>query len=180
MTYIDNIKNIVKRLQKTHKLKKIFGNKKILPDSIDIPGKIDVFFPENLSIGNGVYIGPDAIIDARGGVVFGSNIIIASRVMVFSYNHDYKNEQWTPYSPDVIPKAVTVGNNVWIGAGSILCPGCVVGNDCVIGAGSVVRGCISDNSVVAGNPAKKVGDVPSKLTDAIQYQLVMAKLRRWG
>ncbi len=53
---------------------------------------------------------------------------------------------------------VKIGNNCFVGMGSIILPGVTIGNDVIIGAGSVVREDIPDNSVVAGNPAKKVCD----------------------
>lgn len=49
---------------------------------------------------------------------------------------------------------VTIGDNVFIGAGAIVLPGSNIGNNCIIGAGCVVKGMIPDNSVVIGNPCK--------------------------
>ncbi len=51
---------------------------------------------------------------------------------------------------------ITVGNNVFVGYGSIILPGTTIGNNVLIGAGSVVRGTILDNSVMVGNPLKYV------------------------
>lgn len=49
---------------------------------------------------------------------------------------------------------IHIGNNVFIGWGTIVLPGVNIGNNVVVGAGSVVTKDIADNSVVAGNPAK--------------------------
>jgi maltose O-acetyltransferase len=51
---------------------------------------------------------------------------------------------------------VTIGDRVFIGAGSIVLPDVVIGNDVVIGAGSVVTHDIPDNSVFVGNPARRL------------------------
>ena len=48
---------------------------------------------------------------------------------------------------------VSIGNNVFIGYGSIVLPGISIGNNCIVGAGSIVTKDVPDNSVVAGNPA---------------------------
>ncbi len=53
-------------------------------------------------------------------------------------------------------KEVYIGNNVFIGMGAIILPGTHISNNVIIGAGSVVRGYIEEDSVIIGNPAKKI------------------------
>mgnify|MGYP002672982789 FL=1 len=62
------------------------------------------------------------------------------------------NKLCTVYPPQ--HKEIWIGENVWIGAGAIVLPGCRIGNNCVIAAGSVVCRDIPDNVMVAGVPAK--------------------------
>ena len=52
---------------------------------------------------------------------------------------------------------ITIGDDVWIGGGAIVCPGVSIGNNAVIGAGSVVTKDIPANVVAAGNPARVIG-----------------------
>lgn len=58
---------------------------------------------------------------------------------------------------------VKIGNNVFVGAGTIILPGVCIGNNVVIGAGSVVSKDIPDNSLAVGTPAKVVCDLDSYL-----------------
>ena len=51
---------------------------------------------------------------------------------------------------------ITIGNNVWIGAGVIVLAGVTIGDNTVVGAGSVVTKSIASNTVVAGNPAREI------------------------
>ena len=51
---------------------------------------------------------------------------------------------------------VKIGNNCFIGLGSVILPSVKIGNNCIIGAGSVVTKNVPDNSIVAGNPAKVI------------------------
>jgi maltose O-acetyltransferase len=51
---------------------------------------------------------------------------------------------------------VTIGDNVWIGGGAIICPGVTIGDNTTIGAGSVVTKSIPANVVAAGNPCKVI------------------------
>ncbi len=59
-------------------------------------------------------------------------------------------------------KPVSVGNDCWLGANVVICPGVTIGDNCVIGAGSVVTRSIPANSFAAGNPCKVI----RTLTDA--------------
>ncbi|MBE6104269.1 MAG: acyltransferase [Erysipelotrichaceae bacterium] len=52
---------------------------------------------------------------------------------------------------------VKIGNNVYIGADAIVLPGVTIGDDVIIGAGAVIARDVESNSVMVGNPAKKVG-----------------------
>ena len=51
---------------------------------------------------------------------------------------------------------ITIGNNVWIGAGAIILPGVTIGNNVVIGAGSVVTKNIPAYSLAVGNPCRVI------------------------
>lgn len=53
-------------------------------------------------------------------------------------------------------KEVVIGDNVWIGGNTVVCPGVRIGDNVVIGAGSVVTKDIPDWSVAAGNPCKVI------------------------
>ena len=59
-------------------------------------------------------------------------------------------------------KPVTVGNDCWLGANVVICPGVTIGDNCVIGAGSVVTRSIPANCFAAGNPCRVI----RPLTDA--------------
>ena len=49
-----------------------------------------------------------------------------------------------------------MGNNVWIGGGAIILPGVTIGDNVVIGAGSIVTKDIPDNVIAAGNPYRVI------------------------
>lgn len=51
-------------------------------------------------------------------------------------------------------RAITIGDDCWLGGGVIVCPGITIGDRCVVGAGSVVTHDLPADSVAAGNPAR--------------------------
>lgn len=88
-------------------------------------------------------------------VELGNHVVVSSRTEFIT--HDGSVWVFRDMNPelDVFGKIV-IGDNTFIGIGSIFLPNTTVGKNCIIGAGSVVRGNIPDNSVVMGNPAKVI------------------------
>lgn len=110
----------------------------------------------NLSIGNGVVIGSGANIRAAGGVIaIGNNALLGQRVSLIAANHMLENN--APYRDlpwDTEKTGVILGENVWIGTGATILPGCTIGNNSVVAAGAVVTKNIPSDQVWAGVPAK--------------------------
>ena len=80
----------------------------------------------------------------------GDNVTIsASRLLA----HDASTKNFIGYTKC---GRITIGNNVFIGQGSIILPGVTIGSNVIVGAGSVIRTDIPDNSVVYGNPSTRV------------------------
>ena len=84
-------------------------------------------------------------------ITIGDNVTLAPRVHILA--HDASTKVFLGYTRVENTK---IGNNVFIGAGSIVLPGVTIGNNVVIGAGSVVSQDIPDDSVAVGNPARVV------------------------
>lgn len=92
-------------------------------------------------------------------VVIGDNCQMAPNVSIYTAGH--------PVHPDIRNTAyeygieVTIGDNVWIGGNTVICPGVHIGSNTVIGAGSVVTKDIPDWVIAAGNPCRVI----RKITD---------------
>ncbi len=82
-------------------------------------------------------------------IEIGNNVTLAPRVHVLS--HDASTKTHLNYTR--IGK-VKIGDNVFVGAGSIILPGVEIGNNSIVGSGSIVTKSIPANSVYSGNPAK--------------------------
>ncbi len=115
--------------------------------------------PEN---SGGTWISPTTFIDSShyDYISIGQDVTISFECVVLV--HDYSIHHAALYlerQEDVhgsLYKQVVIGNNVFVGARTIILPGSVIGDNVIIGAGSVVKGTINSNSVYAGNPARYI------------------------
>lgn len=85
-------------------------------------------------------------------VKIGDNCLFAPNVSIYTAGHPV--HPVARNSAYEFGKEVTIGDNCWIGGNSVICPGVHIGNNVVIGAGSVVTKDIPDWSIAAGNPCK--------------------------
>ena len=81
----------------------------------------------------------------------GNNVTMAPRVHILC--HDASTKQFLNYTKI---GRVTIGDNVFIGAESVVLPGVTIGSNVIIGANSTVTHDIPDNTVVAGSPARVI------------------------
>jgi maltose O-acetyltransferase len=105
-----------------------------------------IFAKENL------YINFDCVILDCNHVYIGSNVFFAPKVQVYTAYHPLDVEKRGAGLEMASP--ITIGDNVWIGGGVIICPGVTIGNNTTIGAGSVVTKDIPANVVAVGNPCR--------------------------
>lgn len=104
-----------------------------------------------LTIGNDFQMMGECIIDNSHcwHIIIGNNVTLAPRVHILA--HDASTKIFLDFTK---VKNVTIGNNVFIGAGSIILPGVEIGDNVIIAAGSVITHKIDSNCIVGGNPAK--------------------------
>ena len=118
----------------------------------------------NIAVGDKFYSNHNLIITDGARVTFGNNVFIAPNCCFTTAEHPTDPEQRKAGLE--IAKPITVGDNVWIGAGSTVLAGVTIGNKSVIGAGSVVTRDIPENTVAVGVPCR----VLRKITEADKYR----------
>lgn len=107
--------------------------------------------------GDNLYINYDCTILDCNKVHLGNNVLLAPKVQIYTAYHPKDPE--LRLSGKELAAPVSIGDNVWIGGGVIICPGISVGSNVTIGAGSIVTKDIPNNVIVAGNPGRIINRV---------------------
>lgn len=112
-----------------------------------------------IHIGDYCLIAPGVEITSAAGITIGSNCMIAQECIISDSDWHGLYNRTRPFR---CTKAVTLADNVWLGARTIVGKGVSIGENSVVGAGSVVTKDIPANVVAAGNPAKVVKQLNPK------------------
>jgi len=110
-------------------------------------------YPDRLRIGKETFVNAGLQIISAGAVSIGDYCFIGPNCQLFTANHHSKDKMlrragWQYDAP------ITIGDDCWFGGSVIVLPGVTIGDNVVIGAGSVVTKDVPSNCTVAGNPAR--------------------------
>ncbi len=101
-----------------------------------------------ITIGDNVFINRNVTVVSRGSINIGSSVCIGPNVCF--YDHDHEFDSNGVYGQFKVGN-ITIGKNVWVGAGAIILKNTVIGEGSVIGAGTIVSGTIPPHSIVTNN-----------------------------
>lgn len=118
----------------------------------------------NIKIGENFFANHNTVILDCAEVKFGDNVFVAPNCGFYTAGHPLDAERRNAGLE--YAKPISVGDNVWIGAGVHVMPGVKIGSNVVIGGGSVVVKDIPDNCVAVGNPCRPVKEIPESGTTA--------------
>jgi len=116
-------------------------------------------------LGNRNVINFGCLLDGRKfKIKIGSDVSIGPEASILTLGHD-------PQSPDFGDRGgnVVIGDRVWIGYRAIILPGVTIGDGAVVGAGAIVTKDVEPFCIVAGNPARKVGERNKDLPYQLNY-----------
>lgn len=147
----------------------------ILGDHVHFDGKSGIKFAARfadrptLEIGSHTGISGGCSISVGKKITIGSHCRIASEVIMTDSNGHpaeptSRKEGAPPTDESVRP--ITIHDNVWIGKRAIILPGVTIGEGSIVSSGAVVMSDIAPYTVVAGNPARKIGVVPRPEAEA--------------
>jgi len=103
---------------------------------------------EGVEIATGCFISVDA-----GGLVLGNHVLVGPNCAILTSNYSYRELDIPLPAQGSVSKGVSIGNNVWLGANSVVLDGTEIGDNVIVSAGSIVSGIVPRNAVIQGNPA---------------------------
>jgi maltose O-acetyltransferase len=111
----------------------------------------------NISIGARTFVNYDCVMLDVAPIRTGAACQLATRVQLLTATHPVDPEPrrlgWESAEP------ITIGDNVWLGGGAIVCPGVTIGENTVVGAGAVVTRDLPAGVVAAGVPARVLREI---------------------
>ena len=114
--------------------------------------------PGILKMGEFSHINPSCLLDYRGGIEIGNSVSISHRVMLITGGHDVQSGDFREEH-----RPIKISDHVWIGAGATILKGVEIGEGSVVAAGAVVVKNVPPFSIVAGVPARVIGQRNDKL-----------------
>lgn len=114
----------------------------------------------NIEVGENFFANMNCVILDEAAVKFGDNVFVAPNCGFYTAGHPLDSERRNKGLEYARP--ITVGNDVWIGAGVSVLPGVTIGDGAVIGAGSVVNKDIPAGVLAAGNPCRVIREITEK------------------
>ncbi|GAA5422460.1 chorismate mutase [Tetragenococcus halophilus] len=160
--------------RRNQRVKETFGS---VGDSLHVEQTIRFDYGYNISVGENFYANYDCVLLDICPITIGDNCMLAPNVKLYTASHPLHPIKRKSGLED--GKPITIGNDVWIGGGSVIIPGVTLGDNVVVGAGSVVTKSYPDNVVIAGNPAKVIKTIeldPEEATPLEQQQDIIDDL----
>lgn len=111
-----------------------------------------------LTIHDGAGVAPGAVLDCRGGLTIGSDSMVGVDAMLLTTSHRFAAIDVPMRLQGLESAPLEIGSDVWIGARAIVLSGVRIGQGAIVGAGSVVTRDVNSYAIVAGSPARQIGE----------------------
>lgn len=176
--------NIPKR---SHIIRKLFGHLDGEPYNIQRP--FHCTYGKNISVGKNFYANFNCTILDQAKVTIGDNCMLGPNVTIATTQHPLVADERRgraferSFAPGKLAdlelvSPVTIGHDVWIASGSIICPGVTIGDGAVIGAGSVVMQDVPAHTLAYGVPCRVIREITDEDRLGVDINETIAKVHQ--
>ncbi|MDW1737813.1 acyltransferase [Vibrio sp. Vb2354] len=123
--------------------------------SVQLESNCRIVGDPKIIIGSNLYI--NAGVHMLGDIIIGDNVLIGPKSVIWGRDHGVAKSELIR-NQEHERKPIVIEDDVWIGANVTILKGVTLGRGAVIGAGSIVTKSVEPYTIVAGNPAKKIGE----------------------
>ncbi|MBB5264582.1 maltose O-acetyltransferase [Catenibacillus scindens] len=147
-------------------LKELLGS---CDDEIFIKPPFKCDYGYNIFVGKKFFANFDCVMLDAAPIYIGDNCLMGPKTCVYAVNHPMTAAERATGAAK--GKAVHIGDNVWFGGNCVVLPGVTIGDNVVVGAGSVVVHDLPDNCLAVGNPARVVRYIDQEERNEFSYIL---------
>lgn len=140
------------------------GAREVLADLLGSLGEHTVIRPPlyvdygvHLQVGSRTFVNFGLVALDVAGITIGDDVQIGPNVQLLTPTHPVDPEPRRNKLEAAEP--ISIGNNVWLGGGAVVCPGVTIGENTVVGAGAVVTKDLPANVLAVGNPARVIREI---------------------
>lgn len=150
-----NLSSPVEKIERSRIILSLFGR---VGSNFQINPPFFCDYGAQIFAGDNLFINYDCAIVDCNFVRLGDNVLLGPKVQIYTANHLFLPEERQAGLEMASP--VSIGDDVWIGGGAIVCPGVSIGSGTTIGAGSVVTRDIPAHVLAVGNPCRVIRELP--------------------
>ncbi|SDX26889.1 acyltransferase [Paenibacillus sp. CF384] len=121
--------------------------------------KVRVRAGAHVEIGANTFLNHGCMIISHESIYIGQEVQLGPNVLIYDHDHDFRSEDGLK-GLKYKTSPVEIGNNVWVGANTVILRGTKIGDNCVIGAGSIIKGQYPPNTII----------VQKRETEIIEYK----------
>ncbi|MDZ4812525.1 MAG: acyltransferase [Pseudomonadota bacterium] len=110
-----------------------------------------------IALGDQVFVGFNTEFDISEQLIIGNHVLIAPGCFITDHGHRFDSAELIA-SQGCVNRPVCIEDDVWLGANVVVLPGVTIGRGAIVGAGAVVNRDVAAMSIVAGVPARAIGE----------------------
>ncbi len=131
---------------------------KAVGDGTRISHDVKITSPHNIAIGPDTHVTNRCILNGRGGITIGRDVLLGYESVVMTSLRNFDDRDVPVRLQGSVLKPVVIGDDVWLGARTMVLPGVTIGDGAVVAGGAVVTRDVAPFAVVGGVPAKVIGE----------------------